>query len=49
MGFGHELLSIVRSKAPQILSTHPSHANRIQDLKKYAKRVEPLFKTAIRR
>ncbi|MCF6253665.1 MAG: M48 family metallopeptidase [Thiomicrorhabdus sp.] len=34
---------------PQILSTHPSHANRIQDLNKYAKRVEPLFDAAIRR
>jgi predicted Zn-dependent protease len=34
---------------PQILSTHPSHANRIKDLNKYAKRVEPLFEAAIRR
>lgn len=28
---------------PEILSTHPSHKNRIKDLKKYAKKVEPLF------
>lgn len=28
---------------PEILSTHPAHDTRIQDLKKYAKRVEPLY------
>ncbi len=32
---------------PEILSTHPSHANRIKDLTKYAKKVEPLFYKAI--
>ncbi len=31
------------NKPPEILSTHPSHKNRIKDLKKYAKKVEPLF------
>lgn len=34
---------------PQILSTHPSHKNRIKDLNKYAKRVEPLFEAAMKR
>lgn len=34
---------------PQILSTHPSHKNRIKDLKKYAKRVEPLYKAALKK
>lgn len=33
---------------PQMLSTHPSHKNRIKDLNKYAKRVKPLFEKAIR-
>ncbi|MCF6346444.1 MAG: M48 family metallopeptidase [Thiomicrorhabdus sp.] len=33
---------------PKILSTHPSHASRIKDLTKYAKRVEPLFKASTR-
>lgn len=28
---------------PEILSTHPSHKNRIKDLKKYSKRVEHLY------
>ncbi|GAB6069021.1 M48 family metallopeptidase [Thiomicrorhabdus hydrogeniphila] len=32
---------------PEILSTHPSHASRIQDLTEYAKKVEPLFQQAI--
>jgi predicted Zn-dependent protease len=30
-------------KTPELLSTHPSHDSRIQDLQKYAKRVEPLY------
>ena len=33
-------------RPPEILSTHPSHSNRIKDLTKYAKRVEPLFQKA---
>ncbi|MDX1352318.1 MAG: M48 family metallopeptidase [Thiomicrorhabdus sp.] len=36
-------------QAPEILSTHPSHSNRIKDLTKYAKKVEPLFLKAIKR
>lgn len=32
---------------PELLSTHPTHANRIKDLTRYAKRVEPLFYKAI--
>lgn len=34
-------------RPPEILSTHPSHASRIKDLTKYAKKVEPLFYKAI--
>lgn len=34
---------------PEMLSTHPSHSSRIQDLTNYAKRVEPLFLQARRR
>lgn len=33
-------------KTPELLSTHPSHDSRIQDLQKYAKRVEPLYLAA---
>ncbi|WP_373018522.1 M48 family metallopeptidase [Thiomicrorhabdus sp.] len=33
---------------PEILSTHPSHDTRIKDLKKYAKKVEPLYLAARR-
>ena len=33
---------------PEILSTHPTHKNRIKDLNRYAKRVEPLFKAAMK-
>ncbi|MDG6778753.1 M48 family metallopeptidase [Thiomicrorhabdus sp. zzn3] len=33
---------------PEILSTHPAHDTRIKDLKKYAQRVEPLYKAALR-
>lgn len=36
-------------KPPELLSTHPSHSSRIKDLQKYAKRVEPLFKAALKR
>ncbi|BCN92230.1 lipoprotein [Thiomicrorhabdus immobilis] len=32
---------------PEILSTHPSHTNRIKDLSRYAKKVEPLYLRAI--
>ena len=35
-------------RPPEILSTHPSHASRIKDLNAYAKKVEPLYKQAIR-
>ncbi len=35
-------------KTPELLSTHPSHSSRIKDLNKYAKRVEPLFKAALK-
>lgn len=31
---------------PEFLSTHPSHSSRIKDLKKYAKRVMPLYQKA---
>ncbi len=34
------------SRPPEMLSTHPSHASRIKDLNKYAKRVESLFEAA---
>ncbi len=34
---------------PEILSTHPIHSTRIKDLKKYAKRVEPLYLKAKKR
>ncbi|VAW45062.1 hypothetical protein MNBD_GAMMA04-215, partial [hydrothermal vent metagenome] len=33
---------------PQMLSTHPSHKDRIKDLNKYAKRVMPLFKATLK-
>ena len=36
-------------KTPELLSTHPSHDSRIADLKKYAKRVEPLYREALGR
>jgi len=36
-------------RPPELLSTHPSHSNRIKDLNKYAKRVEPLFHAASKR
>lgn len=32
-----------QGSAPEFLSTHPAHDTRIQDLKKYAKRVEGLY------
>lgn len=35
-------------RPPEILSTHPSHASRIKDLNAYAKKVEPLYRQAIR-
>jgi predicted Zn-dependent protease len=34
------------NKVPEILSTHPSNDSRIIDLKKFAKKVEPLYKKA---
>lgn len=34
---------------PEILSTHPAPDTRIQDLKKYAKRVEPLYQAALKK
>ena len=35
-----------RSQPPQFLSSHPSHANRINDLKEAAAKVLPLYKQA---
>ncbi len=35
-----------KSQPPQFLSSHPSHANRINDLKGYAERVLPLYEAA---
>ncbi len=37
------------SRPPEILSTHPSHQNRIKDLTKYAKKVEPLFLATLKK
>jgi len=37
-----------KGSTPEILSTHPAHDTRIKDLKKYAKRVEPLYLIAKR-
>jgi predicted Zn-dependent protease len=34
------------SQGPNFLSTHPSHANRISDLKGYSERVMPLYEAA---
>jgi predicted Zn-dependent protease len=34
------------SQPPQFLSTHPSHENRINDLRAYAERVMPLYQAA---
>jgi predicted Zn-dependent protease len=34
------------SQPPQFLSTHPSHATRIQDLKGYSAKVMPLYEAA---
>lgn len=34
------------SEPPQFLSTHPSHASRIADLRTYAQRVMPLYQSA---
>jgi predicted Zn-dependent protease len=31
---------------PQFLSTHPSHSNRINDLKEYSAKVQPLYEAA---
>jgi len=36
-------------KPPEILSTHPSHKNRIKDLTRYAKKVEPLFLATLKK
>lgn len=35
-------------RAPEILSTHPAHDTRIKDLKKYAQKVDPLYRAAKR-
>ena len=35
-----------KSQPPQFLSTHPSHANRINDLRSYAAKVLPLYDSA---
>jgi len=35
-----------KSSGPNFLSTHPSHANRISDLKEYSQRVLPLYQAA---
>ena len=37
------------SRPPEFLSTHPTHKNRIKDLKKYAKKVEPLYLATLKR
>lgn len=34
---------------PEIFSTHPLHKNRIKDLKKYAKKVEPLYLATLKK
>jgi predicted Zn-dependent protease len=34
------------SQPPQFLSTHPSHASRINDLKGYSEKVLPLYEAA---
>ncbi|MBN2646832.1 MAG: M48 family metallopeptidase [Thiotrichales bacterium] len=36
-------------KTPELLSTHPSHDSRIEDLQKYAKKVYPLYQAANKR
>ena len=38
--------SLGKGEPPQFLSTHPSHASRISDLKVYAARVMPLYEQA---
>jgi predicted Zn-dependent protease len=35
-----------KSQPPQFLSTHPSHATRISDLKGYSEKVLPLYESA---
>ena len=41
-----KMLKLSKEAPPEFLSTHPSHKNRIQDLKKYAQRVMPLYQKA---
>jgi predicted Zn-dependent protease len=41
-----KMSKVSKSQQPNFLSTHPSHKDRIKDLKKYAARVEPLYKKA---
>ena len=38
-----KMSNMSKDSPPEILSTHPAHDTRIKDLKKYAKRVEPLY------
>jgi predicted Zn-dependent protease len=41
-----KMLKLSKDAPPEFLSTHPAHESRIKDLKKYAKRVMPLYEKA---
>jgi len=41
-----KMLKLSKEAPPEFLSTHPAHKTRIQDLKKYAQRVMPLYQQA---
>lgn len=41
-----KMSKIATEAPPEFLSTHPSNSSRIKDLKKYAKKVEPLYAAA---
>ncbi|KUJ72324.1 M48 family metallopeptidase [Thiomicrospira sp. WB1] len=41
-----KMLKLSKDAPPEFLSTHPAHETRINDLKKYAKRVMPLYQKA---